>query len=62
MMRRTDAYKSVIGNDDARIRLIAAQNHMTAALTAKDETNPLQGGSDLAAGEVNGQLCHTRPT
>jgi hypothetical protein len=40
----------VVGNNDPGIRLIAAQNHVAAGLTAEHEPGALKGGADFAAG------------
>jgi len=45
----------MIGHDGASIRLIATQNHVAAALSAKDKSRALEGSSNLAAGQIGGQ-------
>jgi hypothetical protein len=48
----------VVGDDDAGKRRIAAQDHVTAALAAEDESGSFQGSSHFTAGEVGGELGH----
>ena len=47
--QRAGSNSLVIGNNDPRIRLVAAQHHMAAGLPAEDKPDALQSGADFQA-------------
>jgi hypothetical protein len=46
---RADSDLLVVGNHNASIRLVASQNHVTAALAAEDESDAFQSGAHITA-------------
>jgi hypothetical protein len=59
-MRRSvpDPEMLVIGNDDPCVRLVAAKHHVTAGLSPENESGALQGGADIPARQIGGELGH----
>jgi hypothetical protein len=46
----------VVGDDGAGVRLVAAEDHVAAALAAEAKSGALEGGTDLGASEAVGRL------
>ena len=56
-----DANLLVVGHHGASVRLLAPQYHVTAGLSAKNESGALQCFTHFTAGQVGGKLSHLRP-
>ena len=57
-MQRTGLECTVVGYDDADLRIRALHNHMAAALTGHYESHPFEGAPQLAARDGGWLFCH----
>jgi len=48
----------VIRNNDAGVRLVTAQDHVTASLPPEYESGTFEGSANFSSGQISWELLH----